>query len=143
MINASLYWVTPDAHWIWLGNLDYKGYGCVRDGNSVRKAHRVMYEQEKGIKLSPRKDLHHTCPYRSCINPAHVSYLSKTEHNRITHSTGNNLGNLNRAKTHCPRGHEYNTENTRTILNGKGRVCKVCKRQKARTQSLFKKFIAR
>lgn len=42
---------------------------------------------------------------------------------------GPGRGSFMRDKTHCPRGHEYNDENTYQRPNG-SRVCKVCRREK-------------
>ncbi len=39
--------------------------------------------------------------------------------------------NYNLRKTHCPRGHIYNPENTYRMKNG-GRVCRLCHRVKER-----------
>ncbi len=45
--------------------------------------------------------------------------------------------NLNREKTHCKRGHEYNEENT--ALNTAGhRVCRPCMNMLKRTTKLAK-----
>ena len=38
-----------------------------------------------------------------------------------------NGGRYNREKTHCPRGHEYNKQNTRFKKNG-WRDCKICQK---------------
>ncbi|CCA55433.1 MULTISPECIES: HNH endonuclease signature motif containing protein [Streptomyces] len=35
----------------------------------------------------------------------------------------------NRDKTHCPKGHPYDTENTYLEPDGRGRQCRTCKRQ--------------
>ena len=46
---------------------------------------------------------------------------------------GVGFGAVNAAKTHCPKGHEYNSENTmyRTRTGSEGRrtrVCRICKK---------------
>ena len=40
-----------------------------------------------------------------------------------------------RRKTHCPKGHEYNEENTRHTSDGK-RICRVCDRERKRVTSV-------
>lgn len=45
------------------------------------------------------------------------------------------LGDVNRAKTHCPRGHEYSEENTLYWPSEGGRRrCKTCERDKAKNR---------
>lgn len=48
-----------------------------------------------------------------------------------------NAGDINRQKTHCPRGHEYTKQNTMRRPSDKGaRRCRICEqlRQQARTE---------
>lgn len=40
--------------------------------------------------------------------------------------SGPMLGALQRAKTHCPQGHEYTPENTYRFGPNNGRACKIC-----------------
>ena len=139
MINASLYWVTPDAHWIWLGRIDRYGYPIIFYEKETRLVHRLIYEEEKKVKLSRTKDLHHRCEIRLCINPEHMLYLTRAAHNKITHSKGLCVARLNANKTHCPKGHEYNTKNTYHRSNG-DRVCRTCGRLRKRIGLIIKKF---
>ena len=48
-------------------------------------------------------------------------------------------GGLNKSKTHCPKGHEYNLQNT--YINSKRgfRECRVCKREAVRKHKQKKK----
>lgn len=39
-----------------------------------------------------------------------------------------------RSKDHCPRGHEYTTENTRIRSSDGTRICRTCRREEARTR---------
>lgn len=48
-------------------------------------------------------------------------------------------GARNKAKTHCPQGHEYTVENTGSQKGGAGRVCKACRRDKSRRDRAAKK----
>jgi hypothetical protein len=61
------------------------------------------------------------CLHRRCVNPSHMDVVSASENtDRQDHA--------NRAKTHCPRGHEYTEENTR-VRRGR-RECRTCDRQR-------------
>jgi hypothetical protein len=42
------------------------------------------------------------------------------------------IGEINRAKTHCPKGHEYSAENTMTHHGA--RVCLKCKAARERVR---------
>jgi hypothetical protein len=49
-------------------------------------------------------------------------------------------GDFQRAKTHCPRGHEYNEANT--YHGKKGRSCRVCRRDDQRARKAAKRAAA-
>lgn len=76
------------------------------------------------------------CPHRRCVNPAHLQPISPAEHGSINKpgARGSARTARQRAKTHCPRQHEYTTENTYVDKRG-GRNCRTCAREKARLAS--------
>ncbi len=66
---------------------------------------------------------HIVCDNPPCCNPDH---LEKT-------TIGKNAGRFWKKKTHCPKGHEYTSENTYTRPNGT-RVCRTCYRLRDKTR---------
>ena len=57
-----------------------------------------------------------------CYNPLHIEPM--TEYENLSQPDG--IVGMNNAKTHCPKGHEYNERNTR-IYRG-ARHCRECDR---------------
>lgn len=70
--------------WIWMGSTS-GGYGQFFFEGVLQKAHRVAF-QLFGEKLEEGKDLHHNCEVKLCVNPAHVSQLTRSEH-KLWHSS--------------------------------------------------------
>lgn len=106
--------VAGEGCWLWTGRLTEQGYAQVRDGRSVRAAHRVIYE----LLIGPIPDgceLHHpeSCP-RHCVNVMdHLRPLSVPEHKRL------------HRPTHCRKGHELTPDNR--MRNGsRGYKCRTC-----------------
>lgn len=68
--------------WVWLRNVDRKGYGRIqlhdfaRKRSTGRRAHRVAYEVFGGEPLRPDQQVDHTCRNTRCINPAHLEAVS-------------------------------------------------------------------
>lgn len=57
---------------------------------------------------------------------------------KLGQNVGSGRGGYQRAKTHCPKGHEYTPENTYVYVraNGKsGRSCKTCDRLRSKVRS--------
>lgn len=116
--------------WHWTGAIGDDGYG--RAGSGIR-AHRWHWIQVNG---TPPKGLvldhncHNldrtcaggpTCLHRRCINLAHLVLRTLGENTLASHVT---IPAKNAAKTHCPRGHEYDEVNT--YWNSTGRNCRAC-----------------
>lgn len=62
----------PDACWLWQGKTDKDGYGTLKDGAKLLRAHRISFEFHKG----PIPDGHlirHSCHTPGCVNPRHLS----------------------------------------------------------------------
>lgn len=115
--------------WLWKGPQTPNGYGKHRrgPGHSERVVHRLLWEHHKDQEIPEGMQLDHLCRNRLCCNPDHFEVVSPSENTmRQDHAE--------RRKTHCPRGHEYNDENTRITPAGK-RVCRVCDRERSATRA--------
>lgn len=108
----------------------HRGYGRVWNGRNML-VHVYVWQEAKGPVLSGMV-LDHRCRNRACCNVNHLRVVT-----RKVNSTENVEGaqwQLNKAKTQCPRGHEYSESNTRVLSNG-GRQCKACNRERMRRRS--------
>jgi len=106
--------------WLWTASLDSGGYAQVWTGTHLRRGHREMYRLLHGSIPPGVSD--HLCRVRHCINPDHLEFITNREN--ILRGTG--FSAVHAAKTHCPRGHEYDEENT--FMYKTQRRCRECKR---------------
>ncbi|MCO8127251.1 HNH endonuclease [Acidimicrobiia bacterium EGI L10123] len=72
--------------WVWKGALDHNGYGRIHAWKGKKPlAHRVAYTLWNGpIPPSTRRCaeemvVHHTCHQRACVNPAHLTLLTRRD----------------------------------------------------------------
>lgn len=115
--------------WIWDGSATAAGYGTLHANGRPRSAHRVAYEMYRG-RIPDGLELDHKCRNTFCVNPDHLDAVPHAVNVRRGHA-GRATGRLQRAKTHCPGGHEYNARNTHIRANGE-RECSECTRIRAR-----------
>lgn len=119
--------------WMWLAGEDGHGYGKFHVNKRRQKAYRIAYQLVVGP-IPDGLQLDHLCRVRMCVNPAHLEAVTQREN--IMRGEGISVrlmrGEMvgNRAKTHCPKGHPYDEENTGR--DKKGRYCKECGRRSAR-----------
>lgn len=89
-IIKDMGYVTPC--WIWQRATNSKGYGNFRFCYKRYNAHKWIWQ--KINKRIADKDLHHKCEIKSCVNPAHLEELSRSEHVKISPNHINNRGKL-------------------------------------------------
>jgi len=117
--------------WEWIGCLNESGYGILNINRRLVRAHRYSYEIHVGA-IPEGLTLDHLCRNPACVRPDHLEPVTLKENCRrgvrdlIPHYSGQ------AAKTHCPKGHPYNDENT--YYNKKGhRTCRSCLLQRCDT----------
>lgn len=104
-----------------------RGYGRFWDGERLVLAHRFSFELTHGP-IPPGHDVHHTCRNRLCVEPLHLQAVPTEIHALQGFPEG--YENYNSQKTHCPKGHPYDEENTYVSKKGQ-RMCRACGREKA------------
>lgn len=109
-----------DDCWLWLGARSAEGYGRIRINRHYYWVHRWIYEKLRGpIPIGFQID--HLCHVTLCVNPNHLEAVTPREN--VLRSTSTAAKNAK--KTHCPRGHEYTEQNTRTS-SARKRYCRAC-----------------
>lgn len=112
----------------WIASRNNNGYGTFATGNGYSTlAHRWSYEYHVGP-IPVGKVLDHLCRNRACVNPEHLEPVSTQEN--LLRAVG--MGQANTAKTHCPAGHPYSGENLYLAPSRLNRMCRACRREKAR-----------
>jgi hypothetical protein len=135
--------VSPEPNtgcWLWLGApVDWKGYGrFYRDGAAVL-AHRAAWGLFRGEPADLR--VLHKCDNPACVNPDHLFLGTQLDNIRDRDAKGRwNTSAANeastrmwRSRTHCPRGHAFTPENTRS-KRGHVKLCRECCRLDGRAR---------
>lgn len=115
----------PGGCWEWTGAKNDGGYGKFRLGRKIVFAHCFSYERFSGP-IPDTKVLDHLCRNPSCVNPGHLEPVTQ----QVNALRGVGITAQNAAKTHCPHGHSYVSEN---IYRWRGRrICRQCKAASSR-----------
>jgi hypothetical protein len=108
--------------WEWTAKKDARGYGQFKIDGKVRRAHQVSYELTIGP-VPTGMEIDHLCRDRGCCNPEHLEAVPHEENMRRAAPF-----HPQRLKTHCPKGHPYDEENTYVKPSG-SRACRACRRK--------------
>ena len=70
----------PDGCWLFKGTTNPYGYGVATlEGGRNQLAHRYVYETLIGD-LDDDVVLHHKCEVKTCVNPEHLTPMSRADH---------------------------------------------------------------
>jgi hypothetical protein len=105
------------------------GYGAIWHNGKMDGAHRVACALAHGEPPPGKNMALHTCHNRLCVNPDHLYWGDAVDNARDMKEAGRAF-NGRRARTGCPRGHEYSDENT--YWHRGWRDCKECQRERVR-----------
>ncbi len=115
--------------WLWIAGLYTTGYGQFSLSSKQKsvRSHVLSWQLLRG-EIPNGMHLDHTvCRIKSCVNPDHMVLRTPTDHTWQPDSAASMM----RVKTHCPKGHEYNHENTYTrrfvSKNGKPQINRMCR----------------
>lgn len=121
--------------WKWSAAVSIGGYGVIGRGRAdegMTYAHRVSWEIHNGPIPDGYYVLHH-CDNPPCCNPAHLFLGTYGDNNRDARQKGRNQAAINAAKTHCPKGHLYDEENTyvwSSETRTPSRRCRACLKER-------------
>ena len=106
--------------WLWLGSTDGRGYGKMRVGDKLKRAHRIGYELFVGP-IPQGMDACHTCDVTSCVNPDHLFLGTAADNMRDCVAKGRGR---RASKTRCINGHDLTK--APSYVHGGGRRRRRC-----------------
>lgn len=118
----------PNGCLLWTGSKVTDGYGELVVRAKRWRAHVLAWTLENG----PKPDgliICHTCDTPACCNPRHLYAGTKSQNKQDEIARGLNY---EKNRTHCPKGHPYDEENTSDWTDKGWRNCKTCTRARMR-----------
>jgi hypothetical protein len=123
----------------WVAGKYPNGYGKFSLRGRGQGAHIVSWQQEHGRLADPSRlvVIAHMCEVKDCVRPSHLDQQSQQQNMLYA---DNSINAVNRARTHCPEGHELIEDNCLPALWAQGRrICRVCNLAKGRKQGALVK----
>jgi hypothetical protein len=108
--------------WVWKAATTGKGYGYVRLGGRMKRAHRIAWEWANGP-IPDDLELDHRCRRRACVRPSHLRAVTR----RVNLLAGDTIVARNARKLRCDHGHDLKGSNLYVDPKGK-RKCRTCRR---------------
>lgn len=116
----------PDAPgcWLWLGQIDAKGYGRLEFAGKAFRAHRLA-AMLNGLDIPAGMVICHKCDVRACVRPDHLFVGTVADNNYDMRSKGRDRYWLSPI---CKNGHPMSGDNVqiRAHRAGPRRFCKLC-----------------
>lgn len=113
--------------WNWRGAVFPNGYGRMRLRGRRLMPHRVAAELWLGLPKDSPSLVLHRCDNHACFNPKHL-FIGTQRDNLVDCVVKKR--HWNSRKTHCKRGHEFTSCNTRQYIHPRSgrpaRGCKLC-----------------
>lgn len=116
--------------WEWIGGVSRNGYPEFHVEKTTLRGPRAFFKFHTDYEVEGL-EMHHLCHNILCVNPSHVTAVTKMHHIQL-HPNG--LGMINKRKTHCKNGHEFNTTNTIFYSDNHGRQCRLCNSSRYRVR---------
>lgn len=110
--------------WIWQRATE-KGYARFDIAGRATRVHRASYEAHVGP-IPEGLVIDHLCRVTACVNPTHLEPVTNAENVRRGNGPAVAAARM-KAKTHCPKGHEYAPDNLMKRADG-WRQCRECSR---------------
>lgn len=125
----ELFWARVDKSgdcWLWTTSTDKGGYGLANQIHwpRSRMAHRVSYELLVGP-IPDGLEIDHLCRTPACVNPDHLEPVTHAENQRRRRWM----------KTHCPNGHDLDSDGNRYVRTSGTYQCRTCAREAARIRT--------
>lgn len=111
--------------WNFTGKTNDGGYGLIKYKGKRVTVHKIFFKLLKPDEYKDNLLVCHSCNNRLCFNLYHTYMGTHLDNYKDSVKAGTTvLGVV--AKTHCPKGHEYNQESTKTDPKTGNKQCKIC-----------------
>ena len=107
--------------WHWTGYLDPNGYGRINVENTPKLAHRLSWEIEHGVILTPNQHVCHKCDNPKCVRPSHLFLGDQAKNMADKMAKGRHAFGVSRGEAH---GCAKLTESDVRAIRGSGKAGK-------------------